>query len=435
MATNQHLVIISLDALGFRDLREHQAELPILNSLMTGGAWAKAVTGIYPTLTYPSHTTIITGQYPNVHGIVNNTKLQPTRRSPDWYWYQKDVQVPTLYDLARQQKMTTAAFLWPVTAGSKITYNLAEIFPNRIWTNQVLVSLKASSPLFLLEMNHKYGHLRNGIKQPQLDEFITACAVDTITNKRPNLTMIHLVDMDSMRHRYGVRSKEAMEGLHRLDQHVGQIIEATKKAGTFDDTNFVILGDHYQINVDHMIHLNTLFAHKGWLTAHADQTFDNDWSVMAKTADGSTYIYTRDFDQLDELKAAIGEVEGVEAIITGDAAAKRGADPTCTLMVEAKEGYYFTDESRRPLVVERVHPDTLGQPDRYHGVHGYDPTKPDYQTTLLFNGPAIKAGARIAEANLVDEAPTFARLLGLHFDGQMPGHALDGIFKESPDEI
>ena len=431
MATNQHLVIISLDALGFRDLREHQAELPVLSELMTGGTWVKSVTGIYPTLTYPSHTTIITGQYPSVHGIVNNTKLQPTRRSPDWYWYQKDVQVPTLYDLARQKKLTTAAFLWPVTAGSKITYNLAEIFPNRIWTNQVLVSLKASSPLFLLAMNHKYGHLRNGIKQPQLDEFITACAVDTLTNKKPNLTMIHLVDMDSMRHRYGVRSSEAMAALHRLDRHVGQLIDATKAAGTFADTNFVILGDHYQINVDHMIHLNTLFAQQGWLTARQDQTFEDDWSVMAKTADGSTYIYTRpEFDQLDELKALVSQVEGVETIITGEAAARRGADPACALMVEAQEGYYFTDESRRPTVVEPVHPATLGQPDRYHGVHGYDPTKPDYQTTLLFNGPAVKAGGTIETANLVDEAPTFARLLGLNFDGPMPGHCLDGIFKD-----
>src|SRR5699024_3284045 len=228
-------------------------------------------------------TNNINGQYPNVHGIDNNTKIQTTRRSPDWYWYQKDVQVPTLYDLAHKNKMKTAAFLWPVTAGSKITYNLAEIFPNRIWTNQVLVSLKASSPLFILEMNKKYGKLRNGIKQPQLDEFITACAVDTIKNKKPNLTLLHLVDMDSMRHRYGVRSGEAMAALRRLDKHVKQVIDATKEAGTFEDTNFVILGDHYQINVDKMIHLNTLFAKRGWLTGKPDQTIRKDWSVLAKT--------------------------------------------------------------------------------------------------------------------------------------------------------
>ena len=425
---NRHMVIISLDSLGFRDLREHQYELPTLKKLIHTGAWAKSVTGIYPTLTYPSHTTIITGQYPSAHGIVNNTKIQPERRSPDWYWYQKDVKVPTLYDLAREQGLKTAAFLWPVTAGSKITYNLAEIFPNRIWTNQVLVSLKASSPLFILELNHKYGQLRDGIHQPQLDAFITACAVDTLKNKRPDLTMIHLVAMDSMRHRYGVRSAEAMTALHTLDQQVAEMIQATKDGGFYEDTNFVILGDHYQINVDKMIHLNTLFAQKGWLKPAADQTF-KEWSVMAKTCDGSTYIYTKNFTKLAELRQAISQVEGVEKIYSRKAASQRGADPECTLMVEANEGYYFTDESDRPEIVEQVDPGSLDTPDRYHGVHGYDPDKPDYQTTILFNGPAVKAGVEIEQANLVDEAPTFAQLLGLEFPEPLPGHALSEIFK------
>lgn len=126
---------------------------------------------------------IITGQYPAVHGIINNTKLQPRRQSPDWFWYRKDIQLMPLYDVAKEKGLTTAAFLWPVTAGSKIDYNLAEIFPNRIWTNQVLVSLKVSSPLFLYEMNKKYGKLSHGIKQPWLDDFVTACAVDTIKSR------------------------------------------------------------------------------------------------------------------------------------------------------------------------------------------------------------------------------------------------------------
>jgi len=429
LSTNQHMVIISLDSMGFRDINEHQKELPTLNKLVNGGTWVKSVTGIYPTLTYPSHTTIITGQYPSTHGIVNNTKIQPERRSPDWYWYQNDVESTTLYDLARQKKLTTAAFLWPVTAGSKINYNLAEIFPNRIWTNQVWVSLKASSPLFLLEMNHKYGKLRNGIKQPQLDDFITACAVDTLENKKPNLTMIHLVDMDSMRHRYGVRSKEAMEALQRLDRHVAQLIDATKKAGTFADTNFAILGDHYQINVDKMIHLNTLFARKGWLESKNNQTIEYNWSVMAKTCDGSTYIYTRNFKHVDELRRVISKVEGIEHIYTQEEAVKRGADPKCTFMIEAKAGYYFTDESNRPKIIEEVDPDTLGEPDRYHGVHGYDPDKTGYQTTIVFNGPAVNEGKTIEKANLVDEAPTFAKLLGLEFKEEIAGRSIDGVLK------
>ena len=94
-------------------------------------------------------------------------------------------------------------------------------------------------------MNHRYGHLRHWIKQPWLDDFITACAVDTLKNE-PDLTLIHLVDMDSMRHRYGVRSKQAQEAWRGHDSRVAKLIQATKDAGTFEQTNFVFLGDHYQ---------------------------------------------------------------------------------------------------------------------------------------------------------------------------------------------
>jgi len=411
-------------------LAEHLDELPNLRRLVVTGTHVRQVRGIYPTLTYPSHTTIITGQYPKVHGIVNNTKLQPNRQSPDWYWYQRDVQVPTLYDLVRQQlHQKTAGFLWPVTAGSRITYNPAEIFPNRIWTNQILVSLKASSPLFLWRMNKKYGHLRRGIQQPELDDFITACAVDTLTHQRPWLTLIHLVDMDSMRHRYGVRSDEAMAALRRLDKRVGQLIDATISAGTFQETNFAILGDHYQINVDHMIHLNQAFAKRGWLTPTPEGTVKPGWHVWAKSCDGSTYIYTHNFADTQNLKTLLEQTEGVERVLTGEEAAQRGADPHCQWLVEAKAGYYFTDETDRPTVVEPVDPASLGTHDRYHGVHGYSPDKPDYFTTLVLAGPAIKGGHTIDQAALIDEAPTFARLLGVTFPEDLPGHVLTDAFK------
>ncbi len=297
--------------MGFRDLDELGYLVPHISQLMKKGTWVKRVRGIFPTLTYPSHTSIITGQYPAVHGVVNNTKLQPRRLSPDWYWYRKDVQATPLYDVAHDAGLTTAAFLWPVTVGSKIDYNLAEIFPNRIWTNQVFVSLKASSPLFLLQMNHRYGHLRHGIKQPWLDDFITACAVDTLKNKQPDLTLIHLVDMDSMRHRYGVQSAQAQHALQQLDRRVARIVQATKDAGTYDQTNFVFLGDHYQINVQKMIHLNMLFARHGWLTPQPGKmTYRNNWQVTAKTCDGETYVYTRGNVDRGQLKQLIAGVEG-----------------------------------------------------------------------------------------------------------------------------
>lgn len=428
---SKKLVVISLDSLGFRDLKEEANRVPTLTKLMAHGTWVKKVRGIFPTLTYPSHTSIITGQYPAVHGIINNTKLQPRRQSPDWFWYRKDVQAIPLYDVARVQGMTTAAFLWPVTAGSKIDYNLAEIFPNRIWTNQVLVSLKASSPLFLYEMNKKYGKLRRGIKQPWLDDFVTACAVDTIKNKQPDLTLIHLVDMDSMRHRYGVRSQQAMAALARLDQRVAKIIQAIKATNHAAETSLVVLGDHYQINVDKMIHLNMLFAREGWLTPLAGQsTYRNNWQVTAKSCDGETYIYTRGEVDRGRLKQLIAGVEGVEQIYDNATAIRRGADPRCVFLVEAKPGYYFTDEVNRPSIVETVDPASLGSADRYRGVHGYGADQPDYYTTAIFAGPDIQEGQIVEHAHLVDEGPTFAKILGLRYPMQTAGQAINEIFKE-----
>lgn len=425
------LVVISLDSMGFRDLNEPRDLTPNLAKLITQGTWVKKVQGIFPTLTYPSHTSIITGQYPAVHGIVNNTKLQPRRLSPDWYWYRKDVKATPLYDVARAAGLTTAAFLWPVTAGSKIDYNLAEIFPNRIWTNQVLVSLKASSPWFLMQMNHRYGKLRHGIKQPWLDDFITACAVDTLKNKQPDLTLIHLVDMDSMRHRYGVRSAEAKAALQRLDGRVARLIRATKDAGTYDHTNFVILGDHYQINVDKMIHLNQLFVKQGWLTpVDGKTTYKNNWRVTAKTCDGETYIYARGNVDLGKVKQVVAGVEGVEHIYDGAEAVKLGADPQCAFLVEAKPGYYFTDEVNRPAIVEKVDPASLGTHDRYHGVHGYGPTQPNYFTTAIFAGPDVRKGATVDGAHLVDEGPTFAELLNLKYPAPTAGQPIRGVLKK-----
>ncbi|MEG0286766.1 MAG: ectonucleotide pyrophosphatase/phosphodiesterase [Vagococcus sp.] len=425
------LIIISVDALGALDIKLHKDKLPTLSKLIDKGTHVEKVKGIYPTLTYPSHVTLMTGMYPKDHGVINNTKLQSTRNSPDWYWYDKEIKVPTVYDVAKNEGLTTAAFLWPVTASSSIDYNIAEIFPNRIWTNQVMISLKASSPLFLLNMNQKYGHLRKGIMQPFLDDFVTACAVDTISTKKPDLTLIHLVDMDSMRHAYGVQSTEAVDALIRQDKRVAQIIQATKDNGTFDHTNFVVLGDHYQLDVNKMIKLNVLFAEKGWAETKPNGSIKNNWQVYAKSCDGSTYIYCKNTSKVDpkEIYHAIKDLKGIDAIYTSEECRNMGADPRATFMIEASDGYYFSDETTGDIF-EDVKKEDIGKPNRYFGIHGSHPGKPNYETTVMFYGPSIKEGHKITNAHLVDEAPTFAKLLALKtFPKEVSGICIEDIFR------
>lgn len=106
------LLLISIDGLRPGDVLEAEARglhLPNLRRFVDHGAFATGVVGVLPTLTYPSHTTLITGVAPLRHGIVNNLTFDPTNiNQVGWYWYAADIRVPTLWDAAHAAGRTTA---------------------------------------------------------------------------------------------------------------------------------------------------------------------------------------------------------------------------------------------------------------------------------------------------------------------------------------
>ncbi|HXB00681.1 MAG TPA: alkaline phosphatase family protein, partial [Steroidobacteraceae bacterium] len=74
------VLMISVDGLKpeyVLDADAHGLKIPFLRSLMQGGAYARGVTGVWPTVTYPSHTTLLTGLSPAEHGIYNNLEFDP----------------------------------------------------------------------------------------------------------------------------------------------------------------------------------------------------------------------------------------------------------------------------------------------------------------------------------------------------------------------
>ncbi len=260
-ALTNRVIILSFDCLSALDFPILQ-KLPHFQSLIKKGTVVEKVEPIYPSVTYPSHSTIVTGNYPNKHGVVSNTLLQPGRESPDWHWYRKSIQGTTLYDEAHKANLTTAALLWPVTGRANIDYNLPEIFPNRPWQNQVLVSLFSGSPLYQLDLNRRFGHIRNGLSQPELDDFVLASAVHTIQTKKPNVMFVHFTDLDTQRHYHGFESKETIAAIHRHDERLGKIIQALKDSGLYEESTIIALGDHSALSESKAIQLNVLFHQK-----------------------------------------------------------------------------------------------------------------------------------------------------------------------------
>lgn len=426
---SKKLVIVSLDAFGTEDLA-YALTLPNFKKYRQEAALVEAVESVYPSLTYMCHTSIVTGQYPKDHGIINNTLLQPNRISPDWHWYTKYIKTPTLFDIASENGLSVSTILWPVTGKSKsIDYNIAEIFANRKWHSQVAVSLLASSAKYLIEKNHKFGHLRSGIKQPELDDFVTAVAVDTIENEQPDVMAIHLVDLDSTRHGFGVKSPEAKAAIERMDAHLGQLFHAIETTPAYKEAHIVLLGDHYQIDTQVVIRPNHLFKEAGLIQTKAQNEIQ-DYKVYAKAADGSCYIYVKDHDaftmaQLKEILAPLKPY--IETFYNRDEAVALGADPECFALIEASEGYYFESDVERPIM-EDTNKHIPGV-KLLKASHGYSPKKEKYTTMFMAKGPKIRAGETLASGRLVDEGPTMLAMLDLAFKTPVEGKVLGQIFK------
>ena len=179
-STSQRLIMISLDAVGQRDLA-YLCTLPNFKRLWERAAKCAHVQSVYPSITYPAHVSIVTGKKPVHHRVINNTRLQPKRPTPDWIWQRKFIKGTTLYDEALKKGWKVAALLWPVTARSSITYNLPEIFANRFWQNQVMVSAYNGSAFYEMNLYRKFGHMIDGIRQPALDNFVHASALYTLS--------------------------------------------------------------------------------------------------------------------------------------------------------------------------------------------------------------------------------------------------------------
>lgn len=429
----QQTIILSFDALGSRDLGVLKTQ-PGFSRLMEKASWCDRVNSVYPSLTYPCHTSISTGKLPMNHGVVSNTLLQPGRESPDWNWTRDRIKADTFYDAALRKGLTVSALLWPVTGKSRITWNLPEIFPNRPWQNQILVSLQNGTPDYELALNRKFGHLRQGIAQPQLDDFVLASALWTLKEKKPDVLMVHFVELDAMRHHHGYDSKEAQEALLSYDRRLQAIFSFLDKEGRTQNTTLFVLGDHDQILVNHTMHLNSVLKAKGLLKTRGQKIIQYDAYVHSQ--DGSAYVYLanpRDEglkSRVEKILTDLAQREdfGIERILSAQEAKARGANRHCTFMLEARRGYHFHDSHTQPALTSRREHSPENDAKGW-STHGFDPEKSDYQTVFFAWGKGIRSGVRIPSMSLIDEGPTFAHSLGTRLSDP-DGRILMEIFED-----
>ncbi len=427
----KYLVVISLDGLSSADLKIIK-ELPHFKEILESGSHAREVIGIYPTLTYPIHASIITGCYVQKHGIVANTRLQPGREKPEWFWFRKEIKVPPLYDIARSAGLKVGTLLWPTAGNAKVHYNLPEIIPTKPRQSQLWLVLSHGTPLFILDILRRFGRLLKGIKRCNLDNFVAASASYLIRFKKPDLLLIHLLDLDATRHRSGFQSAEAKRVLKEQDVRLGQIMKAARDSGIFRETAFIILGDHAYLDVHHRININTALHHAGLISLDGRGKLSR-WKAWANACDGSAQITLKDRDSKSDRDCtfkALMELKnnphaGIEAVFDRKQILEMRLGDSIDFILEAKEGYCFTASSGKKLI-EPAKTD-------HRAAHGYLPDRKGYSSLFLASGAGIKKGVVLHSINIVDVGPTLAALLGLTLP-EADGRILTEILKFKPQQ-
>lgn len=424
---NKYVIVISFDAVSEEDL-EFLSKQPNFSKLIKNGALIKNVESVYPSLTYPAHATIVTGKYPKNHGVINNTVLDFKNDNPDWYWYRKYIKGDTIFDLAEKSGMKTCSILWPVTARSKITYNMPEIFCTKRYDNQILKSALAGSKIYQVNMNKRFGYLRQGMDEPYLDNFATEVAKKTIRELKPNLILLHLIDSDSQKHKYGIENKEVIESLKRHDERLGEIIESLKLAGIYEDSTIIALGDHSQINVNNVIKLNSILMKNDLINVNGNKI--KSYKAIAKSCDGSSYIYLKNKndvetrkkvrDILNELKNKYSNI--IEEVYNNEEIKNLGADINASFMIEAKRGYYFIDDFLGEAI--EVIDESSKIKHKLRASHGYLPSRDNYKTFFIAYGKTIKKGVVLEKGKLINHGPTIAKILDIDL------RDCDGIVEE-----
>jgi predicted AlkP superfamily pyrophosphatase or phosphodiesterase len=398
-AKERMVVVISLDGFPAYDLDDPKLPIPTLRSLIENGASARMAT-VNPTVTWPNHTTMVTGVRADEHGLLANgtilrTGAWPPVKVEPMIVKQEMVRVPTVYDAAYKAGLTTAQVDWvAINQAPTITWAFSEWAPAEGPLEREMIG-KGAIAASDIESFTKSNILFR-------DQIWTKAAVYLIREHRPNLLLFHLLSLDSVHHQFGPKTLAGTAAIAFVDSCVGHVVEAVRAAGMSGRTTFMVVSDHGFKPYTKEIHPAVALAAAG-LSGKA----------YAMPEGGTAFVY---FDKSEAAELApkviqaLKGAEGIDRIIGPDGFAALGlpqpdAEPQMfQLLLTARDGYSFSGATGGPV--------TAALPQQ-GGSHGYLASDPDMDAIFIASGYGVRGGAKLHKFANIDIAPTIAKLLGV----------------------
>jgi predicted AlkP superfamily pyrophosphatase or phosphodiesterase len=413
----KQVVVVSVDGLAANYLDDPKADLSTLRKLRKLGAAADGMITSFPSVTWPSHASLITGVQPRTHGVLANTVFD--RRSREQVVYIGDpvltkdqtVRAPTLYDAVHAAGLKTAAVIWPATNGaSTLDWTIPDAARAELhqrYTTPGLVAELGAAGIDISQLGAWGWQKQYALRR---DRLYAQAAAYLIEKKQVNLLLVHLVSADGIQHVFGPQTLAAYQAVAFEDHCVKEIWDAIQKSPFAAESALFVVSDHGFAPYDKLIRPNVILKRLGLLETDksGNVTRRSAWSVATG---GSAFVYL--FDKQAQARAAgigaeLKKLDAVESLLEPAEFAKLGLPrpeenpEMAQLVLTTRPGFAFDDA-------------TVGEPiadaGGHKGCHGHRPEPRFMQATFVAWGAGIRAGARLKTIENIDVAPTIARLL------------------------
>ena len=429
VSTPPLLIMLSIDGLRADFIDDPTLDLPALRGLIARGTRARRLTPVFPTVTWPCHTSIVTGVSPARHGILGNLVFDRASGQPVEHYGDRTgvpVLAPTLWDRLHARGERTAGVCWPKTRGvAAVADNIPEFY------EQELFEEYASRPLWTELARkglpvHRYGPWSKQHPLGPMQDWLTLEAARHLLAVRPpRLMLLHLLTLDSFQHDHGVGSPEARWALLQMDALLGRLLDTLAEGGRLDTTTLMVFGDHGFVNVDTRHHLNQVLREEKLLEVNGRGEITSRRAWAAGNG-GAAHVYVLDGaprTTVARLAERFGALPGVDVIgaerfpALGLPAPSPGSMQG-DLMLAADDGVFLTGHATEEAAA--------GAPV-YLAAHGHSPDLPLLGAALIMAGPGVRAGGRLDTVSMLDLAPTAARLLGVDLPGAERGPLVEAL--------
>lgn len=368
--TKNTVILVSID--GFRYDYSSLYHTPNLDLLAKKGVKAKSLIPSYPSKTFPNHYSIVTGLYPQNHGIVHNVFYDVDREQKyhiglekkDATWCKG---IP-LWNLAEQQGVKSASFYWPIS----------------------------DARVGGMQSTYFYKYNKSTPYEERIDQIEQWLAMDKTI--RPQFISLYFSLVDTQGHRFGPKSNEVKEAVEYVDDIIGQLNQVIENSN--QEIDLVIVSDHGMIQVDrkHPIIIENITDFKGYNVVNAGGS--------------QLFLYQTDKSrELQDMKSILEKDENFKVYLKN----------------EMPERLHYNKGQRIPDIICEVQAGKCfihkgNDLRKVNGMHGLDPyTNKEMHAIFYAVGPHFKKGVEIDAFENVNIYPAIAEILGLSIDHEIDG--------------